>query len=186
MVDKEMFTVYTDKMSKTISVLHEELSSLRAGRANPAVLNKLTIDYYGQETPITQIGSVSVPEARVILFQPWDNSVLKEVEKAIQKSDIGINPNNDGKAIRLVFPPLTEERRKELSKTVKKYGEESKVAIRAIRRDAIESFKAMKKASKITEDDLSEAEKEMQNKTDKYVAEIDKLVDTKEKEIMEI
>ncbi len=186
MVDKSMYSSYIEKMTKTISVLSDELGTLRAGRANPAILNKLTIDYYGVQTPITQVGSVSVPEARTIVFQAWDAGVLKEVEKAIQKSDIGINPNNDGKVIRLTFPPLTEDRRRELTKTVRKYGEESKIAIRSIRRDAIESFKNQKKDGKLTEDDLKDAEKELQNITDKKVAEIDKLVAEKEKEIMEI
>lgn len=186
MIDKSLYSPYAEKMGKTISVLTEELTTMRAGRANPAILNKLTIEYYGVTTPVTQVGSVSVPEARTIVFQPWDASVLKEVEKAIQKSDIGINPNNDGKVLRLTFPPLTEDRRRELSKTVKKNGEESKVAIRSIRRDAIEFFKSLKKDSAITEDDLKDAEKELQNMTDKKVAEIDKLVAEKEKELMEI
>jgi ribosome recycling factor len=141
----EAYKTFEDKMKKTISVLKEELAGLRAGRANPAILDKLTVDYYGAPTPINQLGNISVPEARIILIQPWDVKTLKDIEKAIQKSDIGINPNNDGKAIRLVFPPLTEERRKELTKTVKKHGEEAKVAIRTIRRDSIEHFKVQKK-----------------------------------------
>jgi len=185
-MDKTIYNDYTEKMSKIISSLGDEYATLRAGRANPAILNKLMIDYYGVPTPITQVGSVSVPEARTILFQAWDASALKEVEKAILKSDIGINPNNDGKAIRLSFPPLTEDRRKELTKTVKKYGEEAKISIRSIRREAIEHFKKMQKESVITEDDLKNAEKEIQNITDKKVEEIDKLIENKDKEIMEI
>lgn len=175
-----------DKMTKAISVLKEELAGLRAGRANPAILDKLTVDYYGVPTPINQLGSISVPEARVIIIQPWEAKILKDIEKAIQKSDIGINPNNDGKVIRLVFPVLTEERRRELTKQVKKHGEETKIAIRSIRRDAIERFKAQKKAGEITEDDLKDAEDDVQKMTDKYIAEIDKVVEKKEKEIMEV
>ena len=177
---------YEGKMTKAISVLKEELAGLRAGRAIPAILDKLTVDYYGTPTPINQLGSISVPEARVIVIQPWEARILKDIEKAIQKSDIGINPNNDGKVIRLVFPVLTEERRKELTKTVKKHGEDTKVAIRSIRRDAIERFKVQKKNSEITEDDLKDAESDMQKMTDKYIAEIDKIVENKEKEIMEV
>ncbi|AUS96014.1 ribosome recycling factor [Clostridium thermosuccinogenes] len=183
---KDDYKPFEEKMKKTISVLKEELAGLRAGRANPAILDKVTIDYYGTPTPINQLGNISVPEARVILIQPWDAKILKEIEKAIQKSDIGINPNNDGKVIRLVFPPLTEERRKELTKVAKKHGEDAKVAIRSIRRDAIEHFKALKKKSEISEDDLKVAEKDMQNITDKYISEIDKIVEIKEKEILEV
>lgn len=186
MLNKDDYKLFGTKMDKTIAVLEEQLSSVRAGRANPALLNKLTIEYYGTQTPIMQVGSVSVPEARMLVFQPWDTSVLKEVEKAILKSDIGITPNNDGKTIKLIFPPLTEERRRELSKQVRKNGEDAKVAIRSIRRDAIEYFKNLKKKSEITEDEQSGAEKDMQNLTDKHIAEIDKIVAAKEKEIMEI
>lgn len=175
-----------EKMKKTINVLKDEMASVRAGRANPAILDKILVDYYNVPTPINQLSNISVPEARTIIIQPWDATALKEIEKAIQKSDIGINPNNDGKAIRLVFPPLTEERRKELTKTVKKYGEDSKVAIRSIRRDIIEELKTKKKNSEITEDDLKSAEKDIQNLTDKYISEIDKLVEFKEKEILEV
>ena len=175
-----------DKMKKTISVLKEELAGLRAGRANPSILDKISVDYYGVPTPITQIGNVSVPEARVIMIQPWEANMLKEIEKAIQKSDIGINPNNDGKVIRLVFPILTEERRKELTKIAKKTGEESKIAIRAIRRDAIDTAKTQQKNKEITEDDLRVIEKDIQALTDKYIEEIDKIVQKKEKEIMEV
>jgi len=175
-----------DKMTKAISVLREELAGLRAGRANPAILDKLTVDYYGVPTPINQLGSISVPEARVIVIQPWEAKIIKDIEKAIQKSDIGINPTNDGKVIRLVFPALTEERRKELTKQAKKYGEDSKVAVRSIRRDALERFKVQKKNGEITEDDLRDAEEDIQKMTDKYIAEIDKIVEKKEKEIMEV
>jgi ribosome recycling factor len=185
-MNKEAYKPIEEKMKKSISVLKEELGGLRAGRANPSILDKLTIDYYGTPTSITQLGNVSVPEARVILIQPWEAKILKDVEKAIQKSDIGINPNNDGKVIRLVFPPLTEERRKELTKVVKKHGEEAKVAVRAIRRDAIEHFKEEKKHSRISEDELKVAEKDVQNITDKYIAEIDKIVEAKDKEILEV
>jgi ribosome recycling factor len=174
------------KMQKAISALREELNGLRAGRANPAVVEKLSVEYYGVSTPINQIGNISVPEARVILIQPWDSSLLKEVEKAILKSDIGINPSNDGKIIRLVFPQLTEERRKELTKVTKKHGEECKVAVRTIRRDAVEEYKTMKKDGDITEDDLKDAEKDIQKLTDRYIEEVDKVVEHKDKEIMEI
>mgnify|MGYP000945117052 CR=1 FL=1 len=185
-MNKDDFKPFEQKMKKTISVLKDDLAGLRAGRANPAILEKITVDYYGVPTPITQIGSVSVPEARVILIQPWEARMLGEIEKAIQKSDIGINPNNDGKVLRLIFPPLTEERRKELTKIVKKNGEDAKVAIRAIRRDALEQFKAQKKEGSITEDDLKDAEKEIQNLTDKFIEEIDKIVEAKNNEILEV
>ncbi|HOQ06223.1 MAG TPA: ribosome recycling factor [Clostridiales bacterium] len=174
------------KMTKAISALKEELIGIRAGRANPAILDKLTVDYYGVPTPINQLSSISVPEARVIVIQPWEAKMLKEIEKAIQKSDIGINPSNDGKVIRLIFPPLTEERRKELSKQAKKIGENAKIAIRNIRRDALEEFKTQKKNGEITEDDLKVAENDIQKMTDKYIEEVDKLVELKEKEIMEV
>ncbi len=175
-----------EKMNKAIDVLKEELAGLRAGRANPAILDRIFVDYYGAPTPINQLASISVPEARVIIIQPWESKILKDIEKAIQKSDIGINPNNDGKVIRLVFPMLTEERRKELTKGVKKYGEDSKVAIRSVRRDAIERFKAQKKNSEITEDDLKDAENDIQKMTDKYIIEIDRIIELKDKEIMEV
>lgn len=176
----------TQKMDKTIKVLKEELLSVRAGRANPGILDKITVDYYEVPTPINQLANISVPEARVIVIQPWEARILPDIEKAIQKSDIGINPNNDGKVIRLLFPSLTEERRKELTKTIKKSGEDSKVAIRAIRRDAIEEYKAKKKSSEITEDDLKLIEKDVQNLTDKYVGQIDSLIEAKESEILEV
>ena len=175
-----------DKMNKAIHVLKEDLAGLRAGRANPAILDRITVDYYGVPTPINQLGSISVPEARVIIIQPWEAKIVKDIEKAIQKSDIGINPSNDGKIIRLVFPMLTEERRKELTKSVKKYGEDSKVAIRSIRRDSIERFKAQKKNSEITEDDLKDAEEDIQKMTDKFIAIIDNLVELKDKEVLEV
>ncbi len=186
MINKQEYNAYSEKMDKSIKVLEEQLGGIRAGRANPSLLNKITVEYYGAPTPISQIGSISVPEARVLLFQPWDPTVLKAVEKEILKSDIGITPNNDGKAIRLAFPPLTEERRKDLTKQVKKMGEETKVAIRSIRRDAIEHFKAKQKKSEISEDDLKDAEKDLQNITDKHITETDKVVSLKEKEILEI
>jgi len=174
------------KMTKAIQALKEELAGLRAGRANPAMLDNISVDYYGVPTPINQLGSISVPEARVIVIQPWEPKILRDVEKAIQKADIGINPNNDGKVIRLIFPVLTEERRRELTKTVKKQGEDAKIAVRAVRREAIEQFKAQEKKSEITEDDLRLAEQDVQKLTDKYVADIDKIVEDKEKEIMEV
>ncbi|MCX7843541.1 MAG: ribosome recycling factor [Clostridia bacterium] len=185
-MSKEAYKHMEEKMKKTIHALKENLAGIRAGRANPAILDKVAVDYYGVPTPINQLGNISVPEARIILIQPWDAKLLKEIEKAIQKSDIGINPSNDGKVIRLVFPPLTEERRKELTKVVKKDGEEAKVAIRSIRRDAVEDVKVQKKNGEITEDDLKDIEKEIQNITDKYIAEIDKIVEAKDKEIMEV
>ena len=175
-----------NKMVKAIGALKEELVGIRAGRANPAILDKITVDYYGVPTPINQLGSISVPEARVIVIQPWDAKILKDIEKAIQKSDIGINPSNDGKVIRLIFPVLTEERRKELTKQVKKIGENAKIAIRNVRRDALEDFKTQKKNGDITEDDLKVAENDIQKLTDKYIEEVDKLVELKEKEIMEV
>jgi ribosome recycling factor len=175
-----------EKMEKTISVFEGNLAEIRAGRANPAILNKIKIDYYGVPTPISQVAGISVPEARLIVIQPWDLSVLKEIEKEILKSDIGINPNNDGKVIRLNFPELNEERRKEIVKSIKKIAEDSKVAIRSIRRDGIEEFKKKQKDSEITEDELKMAEDEIQKITDKYVEEIDKMLENKEKEVMSV
>ncbi len=175
-----------EKMNKTLDVLVSELSAIRAGRANPALLNKITVDYYGVPTPIPQVGTVSVPEARTMIIQPWDASILKELEKAITASDLGLNPNNDGKQIRLSFPPLTEERRKELVKGIKKTGEDSKVAIRSIRRDALEAFKKQQKNSEITEDDLKGIEKDVQDITDKAIKEIDEIIKKKEAEILEL
>lgn len=174
-----------EKMKKTISVLSQDYSAIRAGRANPAVLEKIRVDYYGTATPINQLAAVSVAEARVLVIQPWDISLLKTIERAIQASDIGINPQNDGKVIRLTFPPLTEERRRDIVKDIRKLAEDSKVAIRSIRRDANEKYKNMKKKSEITEDDLKVIEKDIQELTDKNTKEIDTLATKKEKEIME-
>ena len=175
---------FETKMTKTISVLRQDYAAIRAGRANPALLDKLTMMYYDVPTPINQVGSVSVTEARTLTITPWDRTVLKAIEKAIMASDIGINPQNDGSVIRLMFPPLTEERRKELSKQISKMGEESKVAIRSIRRDANEKLKAQKK--EIPEDTLKDIEKQIQDVTDKYCKEIDQISAAKEKEIMEV
>lgn len=177
---------FKSKMEKTLNVLKDELGSIRAGRANPKLLDKLTVNYYGTPTNITQLASIQVPEARQIVIQPWDNKILNDIVKAIQMSDLGINPNNDGKVIRLIFPPLTEERRVELTKEVRKLGENSKVAIRQIRRDAVESYKKSEKAKEITEDDLKVAEKDIQKITDEYIEKIDKAVEAKIKEIMEV
>ena len=177
---------FEEKMKKTISVYNENLSEIRAGRANPAILNKIKVSYYGVETPINQVAGISVPEARMIVIQPWDASILKEIEKAILASDIGLNPNNDGKVIRLNFPELTEERRKDLVKEIKKIAEDSKVSIRSIRRDAIDYFKGLNKESLLTEDELSRAEADTQKLTDKYIAEIDSILANKEKEIMSV
>ena len=180
------YTNLKEKMEKSISVYSEKLSEVRAGRANPAILNKVRIDYYGTPTPINQVAGVSVPEARLIVIQPWDASVLKDIEKAILASDIGINPNNDGKVIRLAFPELNEERRKEIVKDIRKIAEEAKVAIRAIRRDGIDEAKAAQKNSEITEDELKMAETEIQKITDKNIEEIDKILANKETEIMSV
>ncbi len=179
--------VYDEKMNKSVDILAKDYAAIRAGRANPAVLDKVTVEYYGAPTPINQMAAVSVTEARTLTIQPWDRSTLKEIEKAIQTSDIGINPQNDGSVIRLVFPPLTEERRKELSKGISKQGEEvAKVVIRDIRRDAMDKFKAMKKSGELTEDDLKAIEKETQDLTDKYCKQIDEMAAAKSKEILEI
>ncbi len=183
---EKVFAMVEEKMGKTVSVLSAEFASIRAGRANSAVLDKIKVDYYGTPTPINQMAAVSVAEARILTIQPWDVSTLHPIEKAIQASDIGINPQNDGRIIRLVFPQLTEERRKELCKDVKKLAEDSRIAIRSIRRDGIDKVKKMEKASEITEDDLKIAEKKLQDLTDKYIKDIDKLADEKEKEIMAI
>ncbi|NLC87661.1 MAG: ribosome recycling factor [Clostridiaceae bacterium] len=180
------YTNIQEKMNKTISVFEENLSEVRAGRANPAILNKVTVDYYGTSTPINQVAGISVPEARLIVIQPWDMSILKEIERAILSSDIGITPNNDGKVIRLNFPDLNEERRKALVKDIKKMAEDAKVAIRQVRRDGIDDFKKMQKDSAITEDDLKQAEDQIQKITDKMTDEIDKITENKEKEIMTI
>ena len=183
---QEVFKMAEEKMGKTVSALNAEYSSMRAGRANASVLDKIRVDYYGTPTPINQMAAVSVAEARILTIQPWDTSTLHTIEKAIQASEIGINPQNDGRIIRLVFPQITEERRKELCKDVKKMAEESRVSIRSTRRDCIDKLKKMEKASEITEDDLSYGEKKIQDLTDKYIKEIDKAADAKEKDIMEI
>ena len=177
---------YEDKMTSAVRHLEKELAAVRAGRANPAVLDKIAVDYYGTPTPIQQVAAVAVAEARVLTITPWDASALKGIEKAIQESDLGINPQNDGKSIRLAFPQLTEERRKELVKQIHKYGENGKVAIRNIRRDALEAFKKMQKASEITEDELKLAEKDLQKMTDDHCKELDKLLENKEKELMSV
>lgn len=183
---KETLKAYEEKMTKTIDVLVKDLAAIRAGRANPAVLDKLTIEYYGTPTPLNQVAAVSTPEPRTLQIQPWDASTLKAIEKAIFASDLGLNPQNDGKSIRLNFPPLTEERRRELIKQVSKTGEESKVALRNIRRDANDTFKSMKKDNKITEDGQKEAEEKMQKITDKFVKEVDGIVAKKSKELAEV
>lgn len=183
---KEVFDYTKEKMEKTLSVLKRDYGAIRAGRANPAVLDKITIDYYGTPTPVNQLATVSVAEARILTIQPWDKSVLHAIEKAIQVSDIGINPQNDGTVIRLMFPQLTEDHRKSIVKDVSKMAEESKVAIRSIRRDAMDKLKKMQKASEITEDDLKDGEEEVQDITDGFIKDIDKLADAKQKEVMEI
>lgn len=180
------YTNIKEKMEKCINVYSEKLSEVRAGRANPAILNKIRIDYYGTATPISQVAGISVPEARLIVIQPWDMSVLKEIEKAILASDIGINPNNDGKVIRLAFPELTEERRKDIVKDIKKMAEEAKVAVRSVRRDGIETAKAEQKEGNMTEDELKQAENDIQKLTDNSIEEIDKILANKEKEVMSV
>ncbi len=183
---KEVLQKCEGKMNKSVEVLKGEFASVRAGRANPAVLDKVLVDYYGTPTPINQMAAVSVSEARVLVIQPWDKSTLKSIEKAIQASDIGINPANDGSVLRLAFPQPTEERRKELVKEIKKMGEESKVGIRNIRRDGMEKLKALKKDSTITEDDQKNGEKKIQELTDKFIKNIDTLVSEKEKEVLSL
>ncbi|MFP4496608.1 MAG: ribosome recycling factor [Vulcanimicrobiota bacterium] len=186
MVDKELYNETEDRMKKAIEAMVKDFASIRTGRASPAILDPIRVPAYGQEMPIKQLASISVPEARMILIQPWDQSVVGEIEKAILKSDLGINPNTDGKLIRLVFPPLTEERRKELVKVVKKRGEEAKISVRNIRRDAIDYLKEMEKESEITKDDLHQGQEEIQKLTDKYTDEVDVVIENKEKEIMDI
>ena len=183
---KEINREFDTKMSKTIEVVKSDFASVRAGRANAGVLDKITVDYYGSPTPIQQVAAISTPDPRVLMIQPWDASVLKEIEKAILTSDLGINPQNDGRVIRLTFPQLTEERRKELTKQVRKYGENGKVAIRNIRRDAMDKYKAMEKKGEMTEDDRKEYEKEIQELTDKRCKEIDDLTAKKEAELMAV
>ncbi len=180
------FKEYSRKMDKTLEILQEDFGAVRAGRANARVLDRIMVEYYGVDTPVGQVGTISSPDARTLVIQPWDGSLLKKIEKAIQTSDLGINPQNDGRVIRLVFPQLTEERRRELTKQVKKYGEDAKVAVRNIRRDAMDYIKALKKKSEITEDDQKKAEKDLQELTDKYIKKVDDACAVKEKELMEL
>ena len=183
---QEVLNDATAKIGKSFETLKSQFAGLRTGKASPAMVDQIKVDYYGTPTPIQQIATVSSPDPRTLLIQPWETKLLKDIEKAIQMSDLGINPQNDGRVIRLAFPQLTEERRKELAKQVKKYGDDSKVAIRNIRRDAMEKFKAQKKKSEITEDDLKDIEKELQKITDDYVKKIDELVAKKDKELQSI
>lgn len=178
------FKEFSRKMDKTMEVLEDSFGSVRAGRANARVLDRISVEYYGVDTPIAQVGTISSPDARTLVIQPWDGSLLKKIEKAIQISDLGINPQNDGRVIRLVFPQLTEERRKDLTKQVRKYAEEAKVAVRNVRRDAMDYLKAAKKKSEITEDDQKKGEKDLQDMTDKYIKKIDEACAAKEKELM--
>ncbi len=180
------FKEFNRKMDKTLEILQEDFGAIRAGRANARVLDRITVEYYGVDTPIGQVGTISSPDARTLVIQPWDGSLLKKIEKAIQSSDLGINPQNDGRVIRLVFPQLTEERRRELAKQVRKYGEDAKVAVRNIRRDAMDYIKKLKKDSEITEDDQKKAEKDLQELTDKYIKKVDDACTVKEKELMEL
>ncbi len=183
---KEELKVYDVKMQKTVDVVVSDFASVRAGRANASVLDKIAVDYYGSPTPINQVAAISSPDPRSLMIQPWDATLLKAIEKAIQTSDLGINPQNDGRVIRLGFPQLTEERRRDLTKQVKKYGENGKVAVRNIRRDAMDKFKPMQKKSEITEDELKELEKELQDMTDKRCKQIDELTAKKETELMAV
>lgn len=182
----ELMKPYEEKMTKTVAALVGDYAAIRAGRANPQVLDRLTVDYYGTPTPLNQVGSISVPEARILQIQPWDATVLKAIEKAINMSDLGLNPNNDGKVIRLIFPELTEERRKDLTKDVKKKAENSKVAIRNVRRDALDAFKKAEKKKEMTEDELKDLEDKTQKLTDKFIAEIDKKCEEKCKDILSV
>ena len=183
---QEKIKLCQEKMDKTINVLQDDYATIRAGRANPHVLDKIKVDYYGTPTPIQQVGNISVPEARMIMIAPWEKSLLKEIEKAINMSDLGINPTNDGTTVRLIFPELTEDRRKELVKEVKKKGEAAKVAVRNIRRDTVDAIKKMEKTSEISEDDLKDGENKVQKLTDKAIEEIDKTIENKSKEIMTV
>lgn len=180
------FKDFSRKMDRTLDVLAEDFGAIRAGRANARVLDRIEVEYYGVDTPVGQVGTISSPDARTLVIQPWDGSLLKKIEKAIQSSDLGINPQNDGRVIRLVFPQLTEERRRDLVKQVKKYGEEAKVAMRNVRRDAMDYIKNLKKKSEITEDEQKKAEKDLQDLTDKYIKKVDEACAAKEKELMEI
>lgn len=181
-----MLTIYEEKMEKAIEVLNGDFNSVRAGRANPHVLDNIKIDYYGTPTPLQQVGNVSVPEARMLQIQPWDMSVLSDIERAINIADLGLTPTNDGKMIRISFPELTEDRRKELVKDVKKKGENAKVAVRNVRRDANDSLKKMNKANEISEDEMKSQEEEIQKMTDKYIAQIDQAVETKSNDVMTV
>ena len=183
---KEQLKKAEERMNRRVDHMCQEFTEIRAGRANPAVLDKVKVDYYGAPTPVNQLAAVSVTEARTLIVQPWDASLLRQIEKAIQKSDIGINPNNDGKVIRMQFPPLTEDRRKDIVKDVQKLAEETKVQIRNVRRETIEKLKAMKKASELTEDDLKQGEKKTQELTDKFTKKVDSISADKQKEIMEL
>lgn len=183
---KDIINTAEDKMHKTIAVLKKELATMKAGRANPTLLDRIEVEYYGSMMPINQVANVSAPEPRIILIQPWEKSSLKSIEKAILKSDLGLNPSNDGTAIRLIIPELTEETRRNLVKNVKKTGEEAKVAVRAIRRDSNEKIKALKKNNEIPEDDMKKAEEDIQKKTDNFIKEIDKILEAKETEIMSV
>ena len=180
------FTEFSKKMDKTLSHLAEDFDAVRAGRANPKVLDRITVEYYGQETALNGVATISSPDARSLVIQPWDTSLLKEIQKAIQLSDLGITPQNDGKVVRLIFPQLTEERRKELTKQVKKYAEDAKVAMRTVRRDGMDYVKKLKKNSEITEDDQKKAEKDLQDMLDKYTKKVDEALAAKEKELMAI
>lgn len=180
------FNEFSRRMDKTLEVLGENFGSVRAGRANAKVLDRISVEYYGQETPLNGVATISSPDARTLVIQPWDGKLLKDIQKAIQASDLGINPQNDGRVIRLVFPQLTEERRKDLTKQVRKYSEEAKVAMRNIRRDGMDYIKKLKKNSEITEDDQKKAEKDLQDLTDKYIKKVDEACAVKEKELMEL
>ena len=180
------FKEYARKMEKTLEVLADNFGSVRAGRANPRVLDRITVEYYGSETPLSGVATISSPDARTLVIQPWDTKLLKDIQKAIQCSDLGINPQNDGRVIRLIFPQLTEERRRDLTKQVKKYAEDAKVAMRNLRRDAMDYVKALKKKSEITEDEQKKAEKDLQEMLDKYIKKVDEALAAKEKELMAI
>ncbi len=183
---QEVFDYANGKMEKCLNALHNEFATMRAGRATVSLLDKVSVDYYGVPTPVQQMAAVSVSEGRILVIQPWDVSTIAAIEKAIQASDLGVNPQDDGRVIRLIFPPLTEEKRKALAKDVSKFGEEAKVAVRSVRRDCIDKLKKLKKDSEITEDDLHNGEEKMQKITDKFIKKIDEMVDAKEKDIMEI
>ena len=183
---QEVFDFANEKMEKSLTALHNEFATMRAGRASASLLDKVSVDYYGVPTPVQQMAAVSVSEGRILVIQPWDVSTISTIEKAIQASDLGVNPQDDGKVIRLIFPPLTEEKRKTLAKDVSKYGEEAKVAVRSVRRDCIDKLKKLKKDSEITEDDLHNGEEKMQKITDKFIKRIEEMVEEKEQEIMAI